>query len=578
MNTRVESPLKTFAFVLIAALMAAACTAPAPPAANAPAPTAASAGGAAAPTSAPAAAAATSAPAPTAAGAAAGQAAAGQPTATFTLGVLSDPQTLDPAVATDLPGRLTLVNLYEPLIKYAGKPAKPEPLLADSITGSADSKSYTVKLKPNIKFHDGSPLNAAAVAFTMDRVLAMGKGGAAPFKDLLKVGSTKVVDDLTVQFNLESPSAVFPGTLSFFFIVNPAVINANKQASGAYGDNGDYGETYLQSHDAGSGPYTITARTPNADITMQAYPGYWRGWKANQYGTFVYKIVGEPATASLSLKQGVVDGVYETYPTSVFDDLAKDPNVVVHTDQGIKPFYIFLNNKKTPTDDVRVRQAIAYAFDYNQALNIAPGSTRLPGPLPTTMLGSLQTPMYETNLDKAKQLLSDAGVQPGTVTLDYGTLAGPASNQTKVGLLLQDGLSKIGIGLEITNYAWADILAQTTKPETTKSAYAIQLAADYADPDALLFQGWATAGHGSWSGAQWYTNQKVDDLIAQGRSTADPAQRQQIYDQAQQQIVQDSSGVFMMNLPIQVALTKSVGGYNFEVSYYNYQVYNLFKQ
>src|SRR5262249_13645922 len=155
------------------------------------------------------------------------------------------------------------------------------------------------------------------------------------------------------------PSAVFPGTLSFFFIVNPAVINANKQASGPYGANGDYAETYLQQHDAGSGPYTISARTPNAEIDMQAYPGYWRGWKQNQYGTFIYKIVGEPATAALSLKQGVVDGVYETYPASVFDDLSKDPNVVVHTDLGIKPFYIFLNNKKAPTDDARVRQAIA---------------------------------------------------------------------------------------------------------------------------------------------------------------------------------------------------------------------------
>jgi peptide/nickel transport system substrate-binding protein len=496
----------------------------------------------------------------------------------FTLGVLSDPQSLDPAAATDLPGRLTLVNLYETLIRYEGKPAQPKPNLADSITASADSKTYTVKLKPNIKFHDGSPVNAAAVVFSMDRVVAMDKGGAAPFKSLLNVGSTKAVDDSTVQFNLESPSAVFPGTLAFFFIVNPAVVNANKQATGPYGANGDYAETYLQTHDAGSGPYTITARTPNADITMKAYQPYWRGWKANQYGTFIYKIVGEPATASLSLKQGVVDGVYETYPVSVFDDLSKDPNIDVHTDQGIKPFYIFLNNEKAPTSDARVRQAIAYAFDYQQALSIVPGAQPLPGPLPSTMWAALQTPSYQTNLEKAKQLLTEAGIQPGTVTLDYGTLAGPASNQTKVGLLLQDGLAKIGIGLEITNYAWADILAQTSKPATTKSAYAIQLAADYADPDALLFQGWHTAGHGAWSGAQWYTNPIVDELITQARSIADPAKRQQLYEQAQQQIVQDSPGVFMMNLPIQVALRKNVGGYNFEVAYYNYQVYNLFKQ
>ena len=500
------------------------------------------------------------------------------PKNSFTLGVLSDPQNLDPAVATDLPGRLVVINLYEPLIKYQGKPALPQPHLAESITGSPDSKTYTVKLKSDIKFHDGSPINAAAVAFSMDRVLTMNKGGANAFKALLKPGDTKAVDDRTVQFNLNSPSAVFPGTLSFFFVVNPAVINAKKLATGPYGANGDFAEQYLQSNDAGSGPYTITGRTPNAEIKMQAYAGYWRGWKSNQYGSFTYKVVGEPATASLSIKQGVVDGIYETYPTSVFTDLEKEPNVAVNTDLGIKPFYLFLNNKKAPTNDARLRQAIAYAFDYEQALKIAPGAVRLPGPLPSTMWAAVQKPTYETNLEKAKALLAQAGVTPGSVTLEYGTLGGPASNQTKIGLLLQDALAKIGIGLNISNYAWADILAQTSKPETTKHVYSIQLAADYADPDALLYQGWHVGGHGAWSGAQWYTSPKVDSLIEQGRMTADPAKRQQMYEEAQKQIVADSPAVFMMNLPIQVALRKDVGGYNFEVAYYIYQVYNLFKK
>ncbi len=510
---------------------------------------------------------------------ASGNLAAGQvPSNTFTLGMQSDPASLDPAAATDLPGRVLLVNLYETLVRYEGKPATPQMNDAESITASPDAKTYTVKLKPNLKFHDGSDVDAAAVVYTMNRVLTINKGGAAPFKSLLKLGDTKAIDKLTVQFNLSSPSAVFPGTLSFFFIVNPKVIEANKSATGPYGSNGDYAETYLQTHDAGSGPYMMTSRTPNAEIDMAAFPGYWRGWKENQYGKFVDRISSEPASAGLLVKQGVVDGIYENYPTSVFDDLANSPNVHVYTNLGIKPFYIFMNNAKAPTNDLRVRQAIAYAFDYEQALKIAPGSVRLPGPLPAGMWSAETTPMYSTNVDKAKQLLTDAGIKPGTVTLDFGSLGGPASVQTKIGLLLQSNLAPLGIGVNISNYAWADILAQTSKPETTKNVYAIQLAADYADPDALLYQGWDSAGHGAWSGAQWYTNQKVDDLIKQGRETTDTNKRLTIYQQAQQQIISDSPAVFMMNLPIQVALSNSVGGYNFEVSYYNYQVYKLFKK
>jgi peptide/nickel transport system substrate-binding protein len=507
-----------------------------------------------------------------------GSASATVPTNTFTLAIQSDPQSLDPAAATDLPGRSVMVNLYESLVRYEGSPPTPVPNIAESITGSSDSKTFTVKLRSGVTFHDGSPVDAAAVVFSMDRVLTIGKGGANSFKGVLQPGDTKAVDSTTVQFNLSSPEAFFPATLAFFFIVNPAVIKANEDPSGPYGANGDYGEKYLQTHDAGSGPYEMTSRTPNAEIDMQAYPQYWRGWKSNQYGKFIVKLANEPASVGLLMTQGQVDGIYENYPTTVFDQLSQASNVTVYTNLGIKPFYIFMNNMKKPLDNVKVRQAIAYAFDYQQALQIAPGAVRLPGPLPDGMWGALSAPAYDTNIDKAKSLLAEAGVQPGTVTLDFGSLGGPASVQTKIGLLLQAQLAKIGITVNITNYAWADILAQSTKPETTKAFYAIQLAADYADPDALLYQGWDSAGHGSWSGMQWYTSSQVDNLILQGRTTQDQNQRQQIYQQIQQQIVSDSPCVFMMNLPIQVALNKSVGGYKFVVAYYNYQVYNLFKQ
>lgn len=516
---------------------------------------------------------------PSAGGASVGNVAAGSvPKNAFTIALRSDPASLDPAAATDLPGRVVTVNMYESLIRYEGKPPLPVPNLAESITASADSRVYTVKLRPNIKFHDGSDLDAAAVAFSMDRVLTIGKGGAAAFKQVLKPGDTKAVDKLTVQFNLSSPSAVFPGTLSFFFVVNPKVVLANKLATGPYGANGDYAEQYLQTHDAGSGPYQLNSRTPNAEMQLAAVPGYWRGWKDNQYGTFTVKIVPEVATVALLLRQGDVDGAYESYPSEVYDSVGV-ANVQVYTDLGTTPMYLFMNNEKAPTNNIKVRQAIAYAFDYQQAVqNVLPGAQRLPGPLPAGMWSAVSTPAYETNLDKAKALLAEAGVKPGTLTLDFGAIGGPASIQTKIALLLQDGLAKVGIGLSITNHAWADVLAQTAKPETTKHLYAIQLSADYADPDALLFQGWASAGHGAWSGAQWYTNAKVDDLIQQGRTTVDVAKRLATYQQAQQQIISDSPAVFVFNTPIRVALNKSVGGYNFVVAYYNYQIYGLFKK
>ena len=301
----------------------------------------------------------------------------------FTLAVRTDPPSIDPGVAADLPGRMAVIQAYEPLLRYEGKPPKVVPHLAESITAADGGKTYTVKLRPGVKFHDGSEVDADAVVYSIDRVLNMKKGAAGAFSALIKPGDTRALDKQTVQFNLTGPSAIFPATLPFLFIVNPKVINANKQASGAYGANGDYGEQYLQTVDAGTGPYRLKGRTPNAQIDFEAFPDYWRGWKDQQYGTFTYKIVPEPPTAGLLLRQGQVDGIYEFYAANIFDDLASDPNVKVHSDLGVKPLYIYMNNQKAPTDNPKFRQAVAYAFDYKQAIEgimaTQPETARLPG-------------------------------------------------------------------------------------------------------------------------------------------------------------------------------------------------------
>jgi peptide/nickel transport system substrate-binding protein len=494
----------------------------------------------------------------------------------FTLAVQSDPQSLDPATATDLPGSVVMVNLYEPLVKFEGDPPEMVMHLAESLTTEDDGATYTATLKPNLTFHDGSPLNADAVVYSMDRLLTMEGGRAAPLLSLLDPGDTTAVDDLTVTFTLNERSAVFPSTLAFFFIVNPVQIEANVNPSGPYGEHGDYAAEWLSSNDAGSGPYTLTARTPNAEMQFEAYENYWGGWEDNQFDTFRIQVASEPASAGLLLREGVVDAIYENYPTSVFDDLENAEGVTVHTDLGLKPMYLFLNNELAPTDNVKFRQALAYAFDYDSALQLARGSERLPGPLPTELFSAVTEPAYNTDLDRARQLLDESGVDPEGVTLTFGSLGGPSSIQNRLAQLFQSNVAPLGIDVEISNHAWADILSQTSAPETTKNVYAIQLSPSYPDPDGVLPQAWATSSHGSWSGAQWYTNDTVDQLISEGRSTLDEAERGVIYQQVQEQIIADSPAIFMMNIPVQVAIRDRVGGYDFQVQYYNYQVYKLF--
>ena len=497
----------------------------------------------------------------------------------FTLAVMHDVQNIDPHVSTDLPGRLLAVNLYESLIRFEGDPAVVTPNMAESITASEDATTYTVKLRPGLKFHDGSEVNADAVVYSMDRVLKMGKGAAAPFLDLLDVGDTVALDDLTVQFNLNAASGVFPGTLSFFFIVNPAIIEANKTETGEYGADGDFAESYLQTADAGSGAYTLVSRTPNADLQLEAFPDYWRGWDDDQYGLFTYQVVAEPATVDLLMRQGEIDGAYESFPIDMHEGFASDEDITVNADIGITPLYIFMNNEQPGLDNVKVRQAIAHAFDYDTAIEeILPGAARMTGPLPSTMAGAVTTGGYVQDLDKARALLEESGIDPSTIKLEFASLGGPANLRTHLALLLQANLAEIGIDLAITQNAWADVLTQVTTPETTKSMYGLTLAADYPDPDAFLTQGWDSASHGSWHGSMWYSNPRVDELLASARVTSDQDARTAMYQEAQEILIEESPGIFVANTPVRVSLNNSVGGYDFVVAYYNYQVYDLFKQ
>jgi ABC-type transport system substrate-binding protein len=122
------------------------------------------------------------------------------------------------------------------------------------------------------------------------------------------------------------------------------------------------------------------------------------------------------------------------------------------------------------------------------------------------------------------------------------------------------------------------MVQQMSKPDTSKHLYGVYLSYDYGDPDALLFPGWHSSGHGTWSGSQWYKNPKADELIEQGRTMLGDDKRLPIYKEIQQTILADSPSVFVFNEPVRVALNKNVGGYDYIIGVYNYSVYNLFKQ
>src|SRR3954471_24525904 len=160
------------------------------------------------------------------------------------------PINLDPHQVYDVPMQGIMLNAYDNLYRYENDPPQIVPWLAESHTVSDDGLTWEFKLKPNVKFHDGSPLTAEDVVYSFQRVLALALAPSSAFLKILKPENITAPDPLTVRFKLETSYAPFFAAIPSISIVNPRIIKANEK-------NGDWAKSWLASNGAGSGAYKI---------------------------------------------------------------------------------------------------------------------------------------------------------------------------------------------------------------------------------------------------------------------------------------------------------------------------------
>ncbi len=188
--------------------------------------------------------------------------------------------TTDPATASDWYDTEAMYNLYSPLVYPTPEGSVRAHLATSWQAVGGDLTHWRFVLRQGVKFHSGYEMTADDVAFSMTRFIAMGKGNSGP---LGKVTAT-VVDKYTVDFILDKPSAIFPETLALFFPVEKALVLANIKKPGNYGDFGDYGNDWLATHDAGTGPYEMTANIPGQRLDAARFVDYFEGWSNEGWG------------------------------------------------------------------------------------------------------------------------------------------------------------------------------------------------------------------------------------------------------------------------------------------------------
>lgn len=487
-------------------------------------------------------------------------AAAGVGPATLVVAQQTSVQTFDPNIVYDNTVAITR-GVYESLVTLKGGTAQVVPGLATSWQSTPDAKHWTFKLRSGVKFHDGTAFTSAAVKNTVERLIKINRGMGYAYKGVVDTIDTP--DPLTVRFNLTGPDASFLAKLaavSGALMVSPAAIAAHTSGT-------DMGQGWLAANDAGTGPYRIASYDKGAgQVVLSAFPDYWGGWQGNHVRTVIFKITPEASTQRLMLERSDADILTVVAP-DIIDALAKEAGIKVASFPTQRIFYIAMHCQRAPLNDVKIRQALSYAFDYEGAKSLIFNGNLAPlyGPLPQSdpsHLSASDKP-YKFDMAKAKQLLSESSKPNGGFSLSLFLFQGDPTFQ-KAAEILQNSLKTLNITLNIQSMTSSVLLEKAGKPETAPDLLPVRNYPDYADPFSMLD---ATFGKDAWGSAGWnfsfYSNDKVEQMVKQAGEITDQAKRITLFRDAQKIVVNEAAAVFIGTLINRVPMRANVQGYSF---------------
>jgi len=471
---------------------------------------------------------------------------------------------LDPSIHYDWSTRMIQESVYDALAYYVGPPEvtllgeelvpkEPElvPWLAESWDATPDAKTWTFHLVKDAKFHNGDPVTAEAVRFSFVRTLELEQGPAWMFLPVLDKEGIEVVDDYTIVFHLKKPYAPFVASVPWWYIMNPNQVNAHDP-------------DWLQDHEAGSGPFKIKEWRHGEYYWLEAVEDYWKGWPhPNHIDGYIFKLVREAATQKIAIQKGEID-IAEGVTIDDFELLADYPGIYVTEDIGRTTFGIKMNTQKGYTAIKNVRKAICYAFDYDALIDIYNGHAVLEdSPFPQGLSGylSLADITYRQDLDKAKEYMKKAGFPDGGFSLEYVLVAGHPE-ETKIGLILKDCLSKIGIDVQIVPVPWPEMCARGSTAETSPDMMAVYTTPIINDPDVVAIQ-YHPASYGAYYASHFYYDRKVIELVDEARSISDWEKREELYEQIQRMVLEDAPEVLGMLYSRTWAFRDYVKGFRF---------------
>ena len=380
----------------------------------------------------------------------------------------------------------------------------PEPRIAKEVKVSDDGLDYTFSLRDDVTFHDGSPLTAEDVKFSLE----LYQNSEYQSSQVEGLDSVEVVDDQTVVCHLKTPYSPFLLGVCQCNIASKAYYEADAEK--------------FVAEPVGSGPYKFVSRDKGSKITLEAYDGYYRGTAAIKDVSYV--VIPDQSTTAVSLKTGEVDmAMIEPVTLS---QLKGDDKVKIEEVETSGFAYISMNTEQAPFDDVRVRQAVNYAIDRQNIISViydgeAEENSNI---CAKTRLGySDDQTQYSYDPDKAKALLAEAGYADG---YDLGTLL-VAERHSALATVIQSDLAAVGLQVEVEVKEFNAYIDDLTSGNYSITALEMTLDGDSQN----LEMAFASDYIGTANNAR-YSDPEMDDLFAQAKVETDADKREAILQQA----------------------------------------------
>ncbi|MBI2528846.1 MAG: ABC transporter substrate-binding protein [Candidatus Rokubacteria bacterium] len=453
----------------------------------------------------------------------------------------SDFDTMDPHAAFDNVRVAVRLNLYDGLMRWQDNPAKLNPWVADTYTISPDGLAYRFTMKRGVKFHDGSEVKAVDVVYSMERILAMNKGAATIFKRMIGPGQTRAVDAYTVEFKLAKPSAIFLSMVPELHIVNKALVQKNEKDK-------DWGAQWLSKNDAGSGAFKLKQYDPALGFVADRFVPHFKGWGKKYLDEIEFRGVKDANTRVLGLQKGDFSGVGGYHTSDQLKTLREGANTKVLESESMRVMLVHIHNQRAPLNDVHVRRAINYAFDYDGFNKDILGGMveRNVTPLPNNIWGIPKDAKgYYYDTEKAKAELAQAKVKVDR-PLEIAHIIG-FSQSEQAAALLQNGLKKIGIESKLVGVPWPSFVQKVAKQETSADLSVLWVSTFYADPHNWIGEMYHSGGWGTYLSNSFYKNPKVDDLLDKALRSTKQAERAKLYEEATRIVVDEAASVWIYN-------------------------------